>query len=737
MTSNLSPQLRFALNTIAACALLASASGQIHAQTAIGTGTSSVRPGEPVTLNFANAEIEAVARTMATITGRNVVVDPRVKGQLTLITERAVTPAAAFQQFLAALRLQGFTVVESAGLYKVVPEADAKLQGGSVSVSRGGAPGPGGGQIVTQIFKLNYENAANLVPVLRPLISPNNTINVNPGNNSLVITDYADNLQRLARIVAAMDVSNASDVEVIPLKNAVAADLAPLVARLIDGGSAAAPAAAQGQSDTSFKTTLIAEPRSNALILRAANPARVAQVRALVDKLDQPPVPGSSAASGNIHVVYLKNADATKLATTLRAAMSATGGGSGAAAAGTSGSGGLATSAASSSTASASNSSNSAGLGGSGGLGMGAGGGSSSANSNQPSTGGQIQADPTTNSLIITAPEPQYRQLRAVIDKLDGRRAQVLVESLIVEVNADKAAEFGIQWQTALGSKGDSNIGLIGTNYSAASGAGANIINLATATPGTVRPGGGLNFGLGHNFGGKYGLSVLARFLETNGDGNVLSTPNLLTLDNEEAKIIIGQNVPFITGQYTNNNSNSGSVNPFQTIERKDVGLSLRVRPQINENGTVKLSIFQEVSDVVASTINNLNGPTTSKRSIESNVLVEDGSIVVLGGLLQDKYSGGQEKVPGLGDIPLFGSLFKSEARSRNKTNLMVFLRPIVIRDAASSEALALDRYDMIRATQEGNQPDANIMLRAVPQSPVVPTLTRAVGTSVPSGGKP
>ncbi|MBU4422157.1 MAG: type II secretion system secretin GspD, partial [Gammaproteobacteria bacterium] len=466
MTSNLSPQLRFALNTIAACALLASASGQIHAQTAISPGTSSVRPGEPVTLNFANAEIEAVARTMATITGRNVVVDPRVKGQLTLITERAVTPAAAFQQFLAALRLQGFTVVESAGLYKVVPEADAKLQGGSVSVTRGGAPGPGGGQIVTQIFKLNYENAANLVPVLRPLISPNNTINVNPGNNSLVITDYADNLQRLARIVAAMDVANASDVEVIPLKNAVAADLAPLVARLIDGGgSAAAPAAAQGQTDTSFKTTLLAEPRSNALILRAANPARVAQVRALVDKLDQPPVPGSSAASGNIHVVYLKNADATKLATTLRAAMSATGNGSGSASSsGTSGSSGLSNTATAANTSSNTSASSSAGLGASSsGLGMGS-SASSSASSNQPSTGGQIQADPTTNSLIITAPEPQYRQLRAVIDKLDGRRAQVLVESLIVEVTASKLAEFGIQWQSVLGSKGDGVVGAIGTN---------------------------------------------------------------------------------------------------------------------------------------------------------------------------------------------------------------------------------------------------------------------------------
>ena len=230
MTFLFAPRLRLTLKTIAASAILTCACGQIGAQTAVDTRTGSVRPSEPVTLNFANAEIEAVARTMATITGRNVVVDPRVKGQLNLVTERAVTPAAAFQQFLAALRLQGFTVVEAAGLYKVVPEADAKLQGGSVSVVQGNAgSAPGGGQIVTQIFKLNFENAANLVPVLRPLISPNNTINVNPGNNSLVITDYADNLQRLARIVAAMDVSNASDVEVIPLKNAIASDLAPLV----------------------------------------------------------------------------------------------------------------------------------------------------------------------------------------------------------------------------------------------------------------------------------------------------------------------------------------------------------------------------------------------------------------------------------------------------------------------------------------------------------------------------
>ena len=731
MTSSFSPRLRFALKTIAASALLAGGSGQILAQTAIDTRTGSVRPSEPVTLNFANAEIEAVARTMATITGRNVVVDPRVKGQLNLVTERAVTPAAAFQQFLAALRLQGFTVVEAAGLYKVVPEADAKLQGGNVSVVQGSSGNaPSGGQIVTQIFKLNFENAANLVPVLRPLISPNNTINVNPGNNSLVITDYADNLQRLARIVAAMDVSNASDVEVIPLRNAIAADMAPLVARLIDGGSATA--ATPGQADTSFKTTLIAEPRSNSLILRAANPARVAQVRALVDRLDQPPAPGSSAASGNIHVVYLKNADATKLATTLRAAMAAMGTGS------PTGAGGGASPAAAPSTglsgggSSGNMLSTGSGLSGSGsnsGLGSGNNAmGTSATNNNQPSTGGQIQADPTTNSLIITAPEPLYRQLRAVIDKLDGRRAQVLVESLIVEVAANKVAQFGIQWQGILGKQGDGTVGVIGTNSGAA---GSNIIGLtaalasgsatsiATAATGL---GAGMNVALAPRINGQYYLGALANFLQNSGDANVLSTPNLMTLDNEEARILIGDNVPFVTGSYANT-GNNGTVNPFNTVERKDVGLMLKVRPQIGENGTVKMAIYQEISKIDRSTLSNATGPTTSKRAVESNVVVDDGSIIVIGGLLEDTYSQGEDKVPLMGDLPVVGNLFKSENRSRRKTNLMIFLRPIVVRDNATNDALVVDRYDAIRALQQNTQPAPSLMMGTVSGAPVLPPL--------------
>jgi general secretion pathway protein D len=334
-----------------------------------------------------------------------------------------------------------------------------------------------------------------------------------------------------------------------------------------------------------------------------------------------------------------------------------------------------------------------------------------------PSTGGTIQADPATNSLIITASEPQYRQLRAVIDKLDGRRAQVLVESLVVEVNANKVAEFGIQWQTAL-----SNSVGIGNNSNVS---GTNIVNLAlgvAAGSTSVLPASGFNIAAVGRVNGKSYLGALANFLQNTGDANVLSTPNLLTLDNEEARIIIGQNVPFLTGSYANT-TGSSTVNPFNTVERKDVGLTLRVKPQINENGTVKLAVYQEVSNVDASTSTNANGPTTNKRSIESNVLVDDGNIVVLGGLLSDDYSLAQDKVPGLGDMPLIGGLFRNESRTRKKTNLMIFLRPTVIRDSATSDSVAQDRYDAIRGLQMNMQPDASSVMQGVNATGVLPPL--------------
>ncbi len=663
------------------------------------TSTSKKTP-EPVTLNFVNAEIDAVAKTLATLSGHNVVVDPRVKGNITLTSNVPVSPSEALRLFAAQLRTQSFALVDSAGLYLVVPEADAKLQ--SAGVSAGAVP-TSNGQIVTQIFQLNHENANNLVPILRPLISPNNTINVNPGTNALIITDYADNLQRMARIIAALDVANATGVEVIALKHALATDLVPMLQRLLDSGAAsgAAPTApSTGQSDTPLKTTVMAEARSNSLILRAANAARMALARSLVAQLDQPSASGPNAASGNIHVVYLKNADATKLAATLRAALTA----QGSASANASGTATSATTTMSNNTGAASGGANA----------------SFNAAGGQPSTGGQIQADPSTNALIITAPEPQYRQLRAVIEKLDARRAQVFVESLIAEVSAEKAAEFGVQWQGSVGGKGDSNIGLLGTNFKVG---GANLISLATqGASGTVAPSSGLNMGVAHNTNGTYVLGFLARFLQSTGDGNVLSTPNLLTLDNEEAKIVIGQNVPFVTGQYTSNNANNGSVNPFQTIERKDVGLTLRVKPQISEKGTIKLQIYQEVSRLDAASIYSSTGLITNKRSIESTVLVDDGSIVVLGGLLQDEYGSNEERVPGLGDLPIFGNLFKAESRSRKKTNLMVFLRPVVVRDGSSTETFSLDRYEQMRSIQIESQPKAGPGLPAL-GAPILPNV--------------
>ena len=681
--------------------------------------------GTLITLDFDNATIESIARTLAVVTKRDIVIDPRVKGTMTLVTDHQVTPAAAFAQFAAALRMQSFAIVESDGLYKVIPEADAKLQGNMVNMA-GASAGTGtdtarGNQVVTQIFRLNYQSANNLLPTLRPLISPNNTINVDAASNSLIITDYAENLRRIGRIMATLDIPNATDVDVIPLRYSLATDLAPLIVRLLEGGNTNAMGA---QGEPSFKTTILGDPRSNSLIVRAANPARVQLVRSLAEKLDRLPLDTGRSEAGNIHVVYLKNADAVSLAATLRAAIAAESGTSV----------GAMPPSAPITTTTAITANNATQVNN----GMSAQASAPVSNENTPSTGGQIQADPATNSLIITAAEPQYRQLRAVIERLDGRRAQVLVECLIAEVNANKAADFGIQWQTTAGANGDHHVGVLGTNSNLS---GANIVDLAIAAAtkniSGAMLGSGFNFGVGTKINGQYVLGFLAHFLQSNGEGNVLSTPNLLTLDNQEAKIVIGQNVPFVTGQYTNTGSATASVNPFQTVERKDVGLTLRMRPQINEDNTVKMTLFQEVSAIDPSSVNNINGPITNKRSLETSVVVNDGAIIVLGGLLQDEYSGNVEKVPVLGDIPVVGNLFKSEVRTRKKTNLMIFLRPVVIRDQSTSDALSYDRYEEIRSAQKVVSPDYNLMLNNVRDAGLLPALPPPVRNDLDNSKAP
>ncbi|WP_157603796.1 type II secretion system secretin GspD [Rhizobacter sp. Root1221] len=672
------------LTTAVAVAMLFTTLAPVPAAFAQAPAKRSKAAEQQVTLNFVNAEIEGVARAIGAMLKQQFIVDPRVKGQITLYNEEPLTTREAYLNFLAALRGQGFTVVEAGGLYKVVPEADAKLQSGTVSV---GAVSRRGDQIITQIFKINHENANNLVPVLRPLISPNNTINANPGNNTLIITDYADNLARIAKIISAMDTATTGDVEIITLKHVVAADLAPTIQRLSDAAATGQPGQpAGGGAGGSSAPAILVDSRSNSLIVRAPNPARMNAIRSLAEKLDRPS--DNTSPMGNIYVVYLKNADATRLATVLRAAHGANSTGSSGAGGGSSGG----------ASPSASNAPQNASANAAGGATQSTAPVAATAG---PSTGGFIQADPATNSLIITAPEPLYRQLRAVIDQLDSRRAQVYIESMIVKVDANKVVDIGVQWQGPSGRNGDSKIYGAGTNF----GTTGNIVT-ATAAIATgdlasaaSQVGQGFNIGLLRKFGDIYTLGALARFLETNADGNVLSTPNLVSLDNEEAKIVIGQNVPFITGSYSNTGSGA-TTSPFQTIERKDVGLTLRVKPQIGENGTVRMTIYQENSSVVAG-LTSSAGPTTDKSAIETTVVVDDGQIMVLGGLLKDEYTGSVSKVPLLGDIPYLGVLFRSDNRTRIKSNLMVFLRPVVMRDQQAATDLSLDRYDAIRAMQQ------------------------------------
>ncbi|AYQ36744.1 MULTISPECIES: type II secretion system secretin GspD [Burkholderia cepacia complex] len=682
-----------------------------------------------VTLNFVNADIDQVAKAIGAATGKTIIVDPRVKGQLNLVAERPVPEDQALKTLQSALRMQGFALVQDHGVLKVVPEADAKLQG--VPTYVGNAPQARGDQVITQVFELHNESANNLLPVLRPLISPNNTVTAYPANNTIVVTDYADNVRRIAQIIAGVDSAAGAQVQVVPLRNANAIDLAAQLQKMLDPG-------AIGNSDATLKVSVTADPRTNSLMLRASSASRLAAAKRLVQQLDAP-----SAVPGNMHVVALRNADAVKLAKTLRGMLGkGSGNDSGSSASsndansfnqnggssssgnfstGTSGtpplpSGGLGGS--SSSSSSYGGSSSGGGLG-SGGL---LGGDKDKGDDNQP--GGMIQADAATNSLIITASDPVYRNLRSVIDQLDARRAQVYIEALIVELNSNTQGNLGIQWQVASGQF------LGGTNLAptAGTGLGNSIINLTTG--GTTATAGlaaniaglsqGLNVGWLHNMFGVQGLGALLQYFAGVSDANVLSTPNLITLDNEEAKIVVGQNVPIATGSYSN--LTSGNTNSaFNTYDRRDVGLTLHVKPQITDGGILKLQLYTEDSAVVAGTTSAQTGPTFTKRSIQSTILADNGEIIVLGGLMQDNYQVSNSKVPLLGDIPWIGQLFRSESKIRAKTNLMVFLRPVIISDRSTAQEVTSNRYDYIQGVTGAYKSDNNVIRDK--DDPVVPPM--------------
>src|SRR5476649_56307 len=697
---------RISAGALLCCAMAAlSAPAPVLAKPAAATNDAS----DEAALNFVGADIESVIKAVGHYTNITFVIDPRVKGTITLVSEKSISKSQAFQLLTSALRLQGYAVVSGDGYAKVVPEAEAKLQSGPIQA--GSAPtGIKGDQVVSQVFHLNFESAANVVTVLRPLISPNNTINGNPGNNTVVITDYADNLNRLAKIIAALDAPAASDVDVIPVRYAIASDLAVMVNKLLEPGSGVAGASG------SDRLSVMADPRTNALLLRAPSLARANLAKSLIAKLDQP-----TQELGNVHVVYLKNAEAVKLAQTLRAVVS----NDASANSQQNSSTGLNNNTGGSSAGSNANQTNGSTSGSQSGTGIGggssnpllnaSGSGQQNANGGGNGSAGFIQADASTNSLIITAPEAIYRNIRSVIEQLDQRRAEVYIEALIVEVTSDKASEFGVQWLGASGSSTSSY--RVGTLQSFSTGGTNNSLTALATGKGAVLPGDGLSLGLFN----KVGLGAIAHSLESDGNTNILSTPNLITLDNEVATIRVGQNVPILTGQFT---STAGTAtNPFQTIDRKDMGLTLKVRPQISEGGTIKLSIYHETSSVDQATATAVSGITINNRVIENSVLADDGQVIVLGGLIQDSTSDNAEKVRGLGDIPVLGNLFRYQTRSRTKTNLMIFLRPVIVRSKEQSGSLASDRYDYMRAAEEMAVPaTGNLMLKDL-GTPVMPAL--------------
>lgn len=685
---------------------------------------------DKATMNFVDADIQSVISALSKFLGRNFLMDPRVKGQITLVSDGEIPAATAYDMLSSALRMRGFTIVDVGKVSRVVPVADAKLQGGAVNASA-----PGGG-IATRTFRLAYENAEALIPVLKPMIAPENSITAYAANNTLVITDYVDNLERIARIVESIDTPTSLDTDVVKVRNGVAVDIAALANELLQGGSG------DGKRDI----VVLADPRSNSVIIRSSSPARTSLARDLVAKLDN-----AQDDPGNLHVVYLRNARASYLSGVLRGLLTGDSGGTALGSGGdnvraTLGAGGMVGGAGGGTDAAnrtgASGSGTNGGTGGTGGSGsrsggstrFGAAGGGAAGGSQQGAAGGgttgtafstngvTVQADATTNALIIAAPEPMYRSIRRVIDSLDQRRAQVLVESLIVEVTEQDAAQLGIQWMRNNGRF------LGGTNL----GGGAALNNSATNTidrlpqgislgivDGTVKLPGGAEI---------LNLNLLARALQTKGGVNILSTPNIMTLDNEAASIIVGKTVPFVSGQYITPGG-GGSDNPFQTVTREDIGLQLKIRPQISEGGTVKLDIYQEVSSIDDQN-SGIAGVVTNKRALDTSVLLDDGQIMVLGGLLEDSVNTTVESVPGIGGIPVLGNLFRYDKRQRAKTNLMIFLRPYVIRDANAGRGLTQDRYNFMRTQQSRVQPGKHLVLPDMAASILPPSDLPVAGRS-------
>ena len=579
-----------------------------------------------LTLDFRDTDINAVIDAVAKLTGRNFIIDPRVKGKVTVITHKALTPDEVYQVFLSLLKVHGFAAVPGTHAIKIVPEVNAK-QDTIRTVRR--ARFDEGDEMVTEVIPIRHVAAAQLVPILRPLVPQRGHLAAYPQSNVLIVADSAANVARLAEIIARIDQAVNQEIEIIPLENAVASEIVQVIKQLH-------PSTAKDKTGV----TLVADDRTNSVLLGGDQSKRL-QLRALIGHMDVP-----LEISGNTTVIYLRYAKAKDLVPVLTGVTKSLG--------------------------------------------------KSGKGKSTARTDINIQADESSNALVINAPPNILRTIRAVVRQLDIRRAQVLIEAIIAEVSYSKSSELGIQWAVDGTDGGNKNgpIGLLNfPNF------GSGILSLLESPPVAAAGMAGLSVGLGSfNSKGDPQLAMLIRALAGDADTNILSTPSLVTLDNEEAKIVVGQNVPFITGQYVNVGGGSTPLNPFQTIERQDVGLTLRIKPQINEGDAIRLEVEQEISSLTSATIGA--DLITNKRQITTNVMVDDGQILVLGGLIEDNLIEAEQKIPGLGDIPLVGWLFKYKNVRKTKTNLMAFIRPTILKNRTLQNQYTARKYNYLREMQ-------------------------------------
>jgi general secretion pathway protein D len=620
---------------------------------------------DEITLNLKDADIRALISTVSKFTGKNFIIDPRVKAKITVISSETLTPEEVYEVFLSILQVHGYAAVPTGSVIKIVPEVNAKQGPLPMAASRAGE---GGDELITKVISLDHVPAAQLVPILRPLVPQQGHLAAYNPTNTLIITDHAGNIQRLMRIIAGVDKAESDELEVIPLKHASAPELVRIVNSLY-------PQAAKDQAN---KINLAADERTNSILMSGERAIRL-KIRTTIIQLDTPLDDGG----GNTHVVYLRYAKAENMVEILTGLQEQT------AKKTTTGVRGKTTTTAATRQVSGASFISETAI---------------------------IQADEETNALIITADPNTLLTLKAVIRQLDIRRAQVHIEAIIAEISTNRDKEIGVgavvdgtDSSESTYPIGISNLVGLGDIIAAAAGSEDAALNVLSTL------GSGLTVGIGAetSSGVRYGMILKA--LQTDSAANILSTPSIVTLDNEEAEIIVAQNLPFITGQFTG----AGTVNPqnpFQTIERQDVGLTLRVTPQINEGNTIKLDIEQEVSDVV--TITENSGPVTRKRSIKTSVLVDDGGILVLGGLIEEIVDDTQSKVPLLGDIPILGYLFTSRASTKRKQNLMVFLKPTILRDFTDSAYVTNEKYNYLRAEQIRDEEDDFGLIEGAPVLP-------------------